>query len=287
MAEGLAQGDASIRAKAQNLAWEECVAEVRRLFFEQGSFAIRGPAWTELAVRQSDYVQLYVNVDSTDTPHTFDPALEPAQLGALDEDQLVLRLERLEHALSNSIFTYDEVLEAHRTGDRALLDRFAMDWNDVRDARPAFATFLREVQDEVGKPNWAELLRDRLGLAHYQPAGGAIPVALMSYSVGEVLAAAGATVAFTMPTVLDSTLWEHFFPAPKEISFGRAMALSLCDSDDMLIAEILHSRISYSGAHILKVGEIMNPLPILPVPELRERHLLALQLASGREDFGA
>jgi len=285
LAEGLAQTDVSVSAKAQNIAWEECVSDARLHFFETDGFNGRGTSWRELADRQSEYIGLYVN--SFGMPHTFDPGLDPARIGPLDEDQWVVRLERLERGLDNSIYTFEELSTAHAERDLVALDRFADDWNAVRDARPAFSTFLREVQDEISRPDWPELLRDRLGLAQHQPTGKPIPVALMAYSVREVLAEAGSGIPFTIPTVLDSVLWEHYFPAPKEIPFGRAMALTPCESDENLVAEILHSRVSYKGRHISALGKIVTPLPALPVATLREQHLLALQIASGRDNFGA
>ncbi|MBV8688210.1 MAG: hypothetical protein JOZ90_03430 [Alphaproteobacteria bacterium] len=284
MAEGMRQSDESTLAKAQNLAWEECVSDERREFFESKNFAGRGPSWSALSERHDDYVQLYVITDAV--PHTFNTSLKPARLEGLDKDQVVVRLERLERAFENSIYSFDEIQDAHEARDLAILDAFAEEWNAVRDSRPAFATFLREVQHELERPDWPDLLRNRLGLARYQPAGEPIPVAVMSYSVREVLADAGGAVPFTTPTVLDSAPWEHYFPAPRDISYGRAMALTPCDTDEQLVAEILHSRLTYRGRHIRMLGFVRDRSPIVPLATLRSHHLLALQLASGREDFG-
>jgi hypothetical protein len=215
-----------------------------------------------------------------------DKVMVPASLGEIDEAQHVVRLESLIRPLENSGFLLDELIAAHAEGDADFLDEFLALWNESRDARPAFATFKREVVEELAAADWPDRLRDRLGLAHYDAASGPVPVALMSYPVSDVLAEAPSKDAFTVPTVLDSRPWEHFFPAPRELMCGRAMALTPCDGDETLVAEFLHSRISYRREHMLKIGQITTPASIPDIATLRELHLLAVQIASGREDFG-
>ena len=89
-----------------------------------------------------------------------------------------------------------------------------------------------------------------------------------------------------MPTVLDSDPWEHYFPAPKSLQFGRAMALRPCDSEEDLKVEFLNSRVTFSPETIWKIGHIVTPAPLHDIAELRERHLLALHIASGDDTFG-
>ena len=111
----------------------------------------------------------------------------------------------------------------------------------------------------------------------------------MEYSVREVIAEAssqGCTQPFAAPTVLDCGPWPWFFPAPKELAYGRAMPLTPMGSDDQLLAEMLHFRLTYRRAHIVKLGLIRRPLGEPNLKELRNHHLLALQLASDRYDFG-
>jgi hypothetical protein len=164
-------------------------------------------------------------------------------------------------------------------------------WNgsNIRDGRPAFAAFKDEVIDDLAKPEWPSRLRDRLGLAHYDCRDGPIPIALMEYTVAEVVEAAaakGVKSAFTAPTVLDSEPWPYFFPAPAEMRCGRTMALYEVQDDKELLAEILHYRIAYKPKHLARLDEIGKPPSAYDLRGLRNHHLLALHIAAGREDFG-
>jgi len=172
-----------------------------------------------------------------------------------------------------------------------IIDLFLRTWNDssMRDARPAFATLKSAVVDDLDQPNWPERLRDRLGLAHYKATFGPEPVALMEYRVEEVVEAArraGSACAMTAPTVLDSGPWPHFFPAPTELDCGRTMAMFEIDSDENLVIELLHMRLTYQREHIVKLGEIRSPARPVALARLRNHHLTALRLASGRYDYG-
>jgi hypothetical protein len=111
----------------------------------------------------------------------------------------------------------------------------------------------------------------------------------MEYQVQDVFETAriaGSTHAFTAPTFLDSRAGPHFFPAPRSLPYGRVMSLLPIANDDDLLAEMLHLRLTYRRDHIARLGIITRP----PVPhdlkELRNHHLVALQLASDRYDFG-
>ena len=81
----------------------------------------------------------------------------------------------------------------------------------MRDLRPAFSTLLSEVTDELDRDEWADALRDMLGLAHYSAVASPEPVALCKYSVADVHREATTGVPITMPTILDSDPWEHYF----------------------------------------------------------------------------
>lgn len=64
------------------------------------------------------------------------------------------------------------------------------------------------------------------------------------------------------------------------------MALFEIDSDEDLVVELLHVRLTYRAEHIIRLGEIsLAPAP-LALARLRNHHLMALHLASGRDDFG-
>ena len=64
------------------------------------------------------------------------------------------------------------------------------------------------------------------------------------------------------------------------------MALFEIWSDEELIAEVLHSRLTYRSHHIVKLGEITTDGPTVVFRTLRNNHLTSLQVAAVREDFG-
>ena len=172
-----------------------------------------------------------------------------------------------------------------------MVDKFLDTWNGstLRDNRPAFAAFKDAVWDDLERPDWPRRLRDRLGLAHYDCAAGPIPIALMEYSVADVNAAAAAfpgACAVTAPTVLDSKPWPFFFPAPPGLTCGRSMPLFEVADDADLLAEMLHFRLTYRRQHLVRLDEIRDPPPPYELKALRNHHLVALRIASGREDYG-
>ncbi len=282
LTEGLTSGDPNIMAKATNIAWDETTSDPRQVFFETEDVGHRGPTWEDLHKRQSDYVGAFIFTD--DDPHTFLKNLRPASVGLIDDAQLLVRVEQLTWPLGLNDLTFEALSIARTESDQPLLESFVDVWNDNRDRRPAFATFKHEIAEDLEAGNWAERLRDRLGLAHI----GAEPIALMEYPVRQVLAERrDGTDPITVPSVLDSRPWEHFFPAPRDLVYGRAMALSPCEGDEMLVAEVLHSRVTYKPEHITRVAALTTLAPVHDVTKRRELHTLAVQIASGREDFGA
>ena len=164
-------------------------------------------------------------------------------------------------------------------------------WNQRRDARPMFATFYDEVQEESDDADWPHALRDRLGLGHYGYAGGSpLPVALMRYSLADVFSAQAShrlSTGCALPTVLDGGMHEFFFPVPGEHPYGATVHL-LPGRADTLTAEILHCRIDYQHEHLYRLGTITRPHQLTDdqLRGARDLHLLALQLECGREDFG-
>jgi hypothetical protein len=64
------------------------------------------------------------------------------------------------------------------------------------------------------------------------------------------------------------------------------MALFEIASDADLVVELLHVRLTYLRHHLSLLGEIRRPPEPVALPRLRNHHLTALRLASGRDDFG-
>ena len=277
--------DVARRAEADNSLFEECIGGKRQAFFED--FAADAASAEGLRRRHVDYCKEHIEV--SEVPHTFQLDFEPAASDKLDEHQRIVRVECLSRPLQNYGIAYEKLRAAFDSGDHAYIHGFLSSWDIARDARPGFAAFKEQLAEELDAPDWPCRLRDRLGLAHYDARGGPIPIALMEYSVGEVLAALddpGVACAITRPTVLDSRPWPWFFPAPAELCYGRTMSLAAIDDYDMLLAEILHCRLSYRRHHLVRLGEIRRPVVGLDLRTLRNDHLMALRLAADREAFG-
>jgi hypothetical protein len=192
--------DVKERSAADNIWFEQRVSATRQKAFEQEAKGASDS--TSLRKAQADYWSEFVRVDE-DVPHTFITALGPADLGPIDEMQKIVRIESLTRPLAKHGMTFDRLQEAVTNTETAVIDGFLATWNNssTRDWRPAFAVFKDEVIDDLASANWPSLLRDRLGLAHYDCADGPIPIALMEYSVADVRTAAeglGVAAAFTV-----------------------------------------------------------------------------------------
>jgi len=269
-------------AKADNAWFEERVSTARLASFEGEAGDVTDPAG--LLTSHTRYVRDFMETD-VGIPHTFMADLEPAALSpsGLDPHQSIIRLESLQRAFSYwPMREGPDPLETLRAAldrdDTAVINGFLRTWNEsnVRDFRPAFAAWKDEMLTELDAEDWPDRLRDRLGLEHYNCAAGPIPVALMEYRVQDVLdaaRAAGVTHAFTAPTFLDTRPGPYFFPSPRSLPYGRVMSLARIASDDDLLAEMLHLRLTYRREHIARVGTISRPPVSHNLKDLRNHHL--------------
>lgn len=257
--------------------------------------------WEDWAEANRIHLDLKCNVDSESVPDAFLEMNRDAWLNALSEDQTLVRIEALPRALNSSALDLDtlsDLLRRSANGDgdadhavRSFLDA----WNQSRDARPTFAAFYDEVRQDADHADWPHALRDRLGLGHHgyhRPGTVAtpLPVALMRYSLADVFAVhEPRELAFfcAVPTVLDGGMDQFFFPVPRQHPYGAAVHLAP-DQSDTLTAEIVHCRINYRRDHLWRTGWITRPHHVVNdlLPEARDRHLFALQLACDRPDFG-
>jgi len=295
------------RARADNYVFEEAISSKRKSTFE----AFLGDRADTQALLDGHVNYIRNNLEiAGETPDTFRIDLGPAGTGDIDEAQELVRVEGLDFPLmlhfglsaSDGIDallkSYEELKAAWENNspeDNALVNKFLSKWNRKRDDRPAFAAFLDGLREDAEHADWQHLLRDRLGLAHYQPPPGLpIPVAMMVYSVKEVAAAARAdALPMTCPTVLDSKPWPYYFPAPTVIPYGRAMALRTDGGDESLQPELLHTRIDYKRSHVRAMALIERPWGPAELKDLRNHHLLKIRLAlldepatDGRLEFG-
>ncbi|MBF0132308.1 MAG: hypothetical protein HQL75_06945 [Magnetococcales bacterium] len=192
--------------------------------------------------------------------------------------------------------------EPEKTQKKARIDADAMlsdwfdAWNKKRPPKPRFAALEEEdMQALIRGNNWEELLRNQMGLSHLRPSSAPLYVALMRYTVGDVLHAAkaqGIKTPFAIPTVLDQPINEYFFPAPltpfqgERKTFGRTMSLQPSGYDTPLLAELLHVKLDYEPKHMIKTGQILQPRPTHPIWQLRNSHLAALRQKTQEHHYG-
>ncbi|WP_264492160.1 hypothetical protein [Rhodobacter sp. KR11] len=283
---GLDAPDMTHRAMAENLQLEEAVSDKRRVLFEKELMSKGVSTWEDLRQGQMDYVRQYVKTNLTQ-PHTFMDALEPAGFTPENPAEFLVRLEILSVPLKEHGWSFKDLNDARVGNHTPGLNSFCNTWNSLRDHRPAFSTLLSSVADAVESPGWAEILRDQLGLAHFDGAHVPLPVALCKFSVKDVCREWTnsppwqTSTPITKPTVLDSDLWEHYFPAPRTVPHGQAMALTPCTDAAAIKLELLNARVTYRPENIWKVGQIVTRAPLSDITSLRRSHREALEHAHG------
>lgn len=276
-------------AVADNCRFDERVADKRWDKFEDRLPA--NPDWADWGEANQLNYQDSITVLSSSVPDTFLDINQTAWLQGIATNRTVVRLEHLSSFLSKGALSFDTLkalLGSKDADEQTRLELLIASWNkEWRDGRPMFAAFYDEVKYEADHTDWQHQLRDRLGLGHYSSDKGVtIPVALMRYSLTEVKLGKARNV-FALPTVLDGGMHEFFFPVPKSHPYGATLHLAP-DLADILTAEILHYRIDYQPEHLWKIGWITRPHPIEndSLRAARDLHLLALQEATDRADFG-
>lgn len=287
-----ASRSAPMRALGDNFEFEERVSDARREDFEGAD-----PALALRALQDAYFKARVEGGPRADVPTTFraindlalyEPDIEP--------NQKLVRLECVDKILIDIGASFATLKNALRPSSRddALIAKVVDQRNCFRGARPAFVARKSEVTGDIGKPDWLMRLRNRLGLGHCSPLPGQRQAyALMEYFVKDVLdewgrvRARGAVRPFAFPTVLETQGSEHFFPAPREA--GSSFTVDLTNGGPILapIRELLHLRISYQAHHLVRVGELVGPLPDIKLAAARDAHLDKMRRISGRADFGA
>jgi hypothetical protein len=260
--------------------------------------------------QHKDFVVDEIEISATDVkdPWTFRYENSDNQLPLVDQRLILVRVESAAWPCDLNGATFEIVrdhIAAMASPDKAkkqtahdFLIRFLAIWNAKRDKRPLFATLEIEVADILQDPNpaWAEALRDRLGLGHYSPVPGAppVPIFLMCYPLQVVYDAHANHGAPAVPTMLDGSLNDFFFPSPvpgpngdQNPCLGHALnlkAITAVNNYKMGI-ELLHKCIDYQPEHLFRAGEIALPFT-MPVMRARQFHLPWLRLYRDRDDFG-
>ncbi|MGO8677786.1 MAG: hypothetical protein ACLQVX_18175 [Limisphaerales bacterium] len=172
-----------------------------------------------------------------------------------------------------------EVGSAFDSFKEARLDRWLRHVNRGSDRRPAFVAPFAEVEDILGLPDWANRLRDALGLGHIRPwAGNPMTVVLVQYKLIRVHDAhIGKPAWAASPTVLDDVPGQMpspcFFPAPKSASpGGYGYTVDLAPSGATWRMEFLHAHLSYTLADIRRMGDVTTDVPPSRIETAREDH---------------
>lgn len=299
------------RAVYENFTMEERISSARLTRYGDaiGSTALlnRDAFWQQHKTRYLDVYQ-FVDKDNSDgiVPDTFNAALNGSNLWAGIDDNVVLyRLETVSWALEGSSVSQDELERSIHEATakpgpmpdtaRRTLQRMVNEWNGRRNLYPSFATTSDEVAGLLTEPDWADRLRDHLGLGRLNPvAAPPIAVLLMRYTVKEVRATKAARAqGFCIPTVLDGTCNPCFFPTPTRAGTegavyeqGRAVNLAPAKTElgYRMGLELIHSYLDYRPEHIVRWGLISRPLQV-DLTQRRRWHLSWLQRNCDRDDF--
>jgi hypothetical protein len=293
-------------AVAHNILFEERMSAQRIQLAED--VAVRRGAGNDIGAALEVHYKSKILAGDTRGHPTFSSDNADAAYEPIDEHEYLLRMEnlslevdRIKPSKSNDVTADDRAkihaaFQAKQDGNfspemKFTLSNFLQQWNANRDFRPMFAGLDAELGATALQPDWPVQLRDRLGLAHYNPDKAPMIVCLMRYQVAEVIQAAEnardpVPNRFLSPSVLDCGNWEYFFPAPKDGLGGRAVYLRRVSNSAHFFAEMLHYRIDYQLKHIFKVGVLNKPVSDCTINCMRNSHLGEVQLAFNRLDFG-
>jgi len=237
------------RFLARNFLLDENVTVHRARTYESKVGSLAGVSCEVWRGQHKGYLDEHVNRGNSEPYHLsapFDPGdlecpdtfRDPnlyAQYGALDGQVRLLhcvKLDFIRTKIGADVGSTDALVRIADLAARAgplgagdpdavqQLDEELATWHPKLDRRPAFITYLHHVADLFGdKPvhdvtGWADDLRDRLGLANYEPGTEFI---LFSYLVGELcyISTDPQQHPLALPTVVDQPLSCAFCPAPR------------------------------------------------------------------------
>jgi hypothetical protein len=175
--------------------------------------------------------------------------------------------------LTRAIGDLLEARDRHEPPDDATSDFLTL-WldrlNAASDARPMFVSPFAEVESILDQPDWANQLRDALGLSHIRSLGGT-PSRERPYLKHRATPAWAAT-----PTVLDdpgtSGLNVCFFPAPirpHPPEYGCTVNLTRSGASK---SEFLHAPIKYMVGDICRIGDVTTRITDDGIALARQDH---------------
>ena len=225
-------------------------------------------------------------------PSTFDEVLNiDALLSAdIEENQKVIRLERIDTLLSRGGLNFVDVKNALTSGDGSRVSELTDLFESFPGERPFFAAFKSEVEQDLLHSDWLQRVIDRMGLLHHYPFDrrDRYSFALMEYTAKEVLDQARSRAiqrSFAIATVLECQNNPAFFPVPHGTNHGFTVDLRERTPSPPSVREILHVRIAYDWRHVRRLEQWTGA----DTPDLeaaRDRHVAALRRETGRVDFG-
>jgi len=259
------------RAVAENFILEERLSEEREDSYAQFIMLLKNV--DDWYVEHRRYLSAKIRL-LKGTPETFTDLNSRNLQTGIDQDQFLVRVENLDRLVkvARSDSETDKLIEyfARFIEDPsdpeavAVLEKFISDCNKCRDSRPIFAGFWGEVKDlfHGDDDQWANKLRDSLGLGHLNPTEGeAIPILVLRYRVADMTPPKlREWNSVAVPTALDGSLSPYFCPTPQNWTAGQVLDLTPGTEDDYAFTyEILHQRIEYALSYVYRVGWITDP----------------------------
>ncbi|SMF96151.1 hypothetical protein SAMN02949497_3536 [Methylomagnum ishizawai] len=158
-------------------------------------------------------------------------------------------------------------------------------WQKSLALRPVYATYWEDMSDlfsadsTLDQSDWADQMRDRLGLAHLDPGerGGPIDVLIFRYAIEELppIRQWHNCAPLMPPTVLDGAFSTAFCPAPASRETGHVVHL---EGDDALLRrEVMHPAMDYHAKHLWRIGQVRKPVRLEDLPSARAIHLAGIR----------
>jgi hypothetical protein len=226
-----------------------------------------------------------------------DPGLDllrVEQLGfiARESGQTAQRVKELAHLVIDS--RHSTLIPAYRE-----LADILETWTLQTDARPVFAGYWEDMRDLFGPTpaqdtsDWADQLRDRLGLLHLNPGSRTQPsidVIVFRYPVRSLPRLLKTFLdpnsrPLVPPTVLDGHHSIAFCPAPRGQLTGYTIDLG--QNSPPARQEVVHPRTLFKPENVWRVGEIRRTMAEDELSEARRWHLEVVRDRAGRDDYAA
>jgi hypothetical protein len=291
--------DGEDRFPARNFRLDEGVPSNRAVTYEG---VVRSPTWERWPAAHRSYLERHVEwrvgripppfVDeaSRATPETFGRESLCGDFGQMSARTDLIRVTTPWHIARDARLAPADVSRAlDRPGaldpilrmassKRERLPEFVAIWDDVADLLPS--------ESAQAPLDWADRLRDRLGLSHYAPRTGqaqvimvfVFPVARIPKFIG-----LGGNRALVVPTVLDARLFPAFCPAPTGTRAGRVVDLG--SELEPPRRELLIPPVELRESDLFRVGAVNEPAPALTEP--RAAHILMIRDEYSRPDYAA